>query len=67
MLATPSGAHVTPRGVRECVDVAVRYCAAWMHRGEGVLVRDGKIEDLATAEICRVRHRFNYRNIFHLA
>jgi len=45
---------VSLEGLREAIEVALLYIDAWI-RQEGVVNRGGNVEDLATAEICRVR------------
>ncbi len=53
LLEVPTG-KVTLAGVRTDVRVALYYIESWL-RGEGGCVLDGNLEDLATAEISRVR------------
>lgn len=47
----PSGPR-TAEGVREAVRTVLRYTSAWLD-GNGCVALDGKMEDAATAEICR--------------
>lgn len=44
---------ITLEDVNSCLKVIVFYIHAWIYRGEGFVVLDGVVEDLATAEICR--------------
>lgn len=53
LVAVPQGA-CTRAGVAGDVRVALSYIESWL-RGEGGLPLDGILEDLATAEITRVR------------
>ncbi|NHI17528.1 malate synthase A [Microbacterium excoecariae] len=46
------GRGITDAGVRENVEVAIRYIEAWL-RGQGAVAIDGLMEDAATAEISR--------------
>jgi malate synthase len=50
-VAVPGG-RVTEAGVRQNVNVAIRYLDAWL-RGNGAAAIDNLMEDTATAEISR--------------
>jgi malate synthase len=51
LLSVPTG-EVTERGVRQNIDVAIQYMAAWL-RGNGCVPLYHLMEDAATAEISR--------------
>ncbi|MFZ9887897.1 MAG: malate synthase A, partial [Myxococcota bacterium] len=51
LLSIPCGS-VSAQGVRESVRIALLYLESWF-RGEGCVVMRGRMEDAATAEICR--------------
>src|SRR5690606_24792517 len=53
LLATPPGS-ITEAGVRENINVAVRYLAAWLS-GQGCVPINDLMEDAATAEIARAQ------------
>ncbi len=51
LVCTPQGA-ITNAGVENNVDVGLRYLAAWLG-GKGCVAIHNRLEDTATAEICR--------------
>ena len=61
LLRVPKG-HITEAGLRQNVNVGVRYLEAWL-RGNGCVPLDNLMEDAATAEISRsqvwqwIRHK----------
>lgn len=54
LLAFPHAGEVPLAAVREAVGVASDYFRAWL-AGRGVLVRRGRVEDTATAELARAQ------------
>lgn len=62
LLDLPRAERVPEAAVREAIGVCVTYFRAWL-AGRGVIVRRGRVEDTATAELARaqlwswVRHR----------
>ncbi|GAB2512524.1 malate synthase A [Microbacterium petrolearium] len=52
LLSLHIGRPITDRGVRENVEVAIRYLEAWL-RGQGAVAINNLMEDAATAEISR--------------
>lgn len=67
LTAVPKTAEVSYEGLREAIEVACLYIDAWL-RQEGTVNRNGKVEDIATAEICRslvwqwLRHKVKVRS-----
>ena len=53
LLTTPTGA-ITSEGLRNNLDVGLRYLAAWL-AGDGCVPINNLIEGAATAEICRAQ------------
>jgi malate synthase len=53
LLAVPAGT-ITGEGLRTNIDVGVRYLAAWLG-GNGCVPIHNRMEDAATAEICRTQ------------
>jgi len=53
LIEVPKGS-ITIQGIRTNVSVVVNYVESWV-RGFGAIDLNGKIEDLATAEICRAQ------------
>jgi malate synthase A len=51
LLATPTGPR-TEAGLRQALDVSLRYLTAWLG-GQGCVPLDGRMEDAATAELAR--------------
>jgi malate synthase len=51
LLVTPTGPR-TEAGLRQALDVSLRYLAAWLG-GQGCVPLDGRMEDAATAELAR--------------
>lgn len=54
LLAFPQAGVLPHAAVREAVSVAVEYFRAWLG-GQGVTVREGRVEDTATAELARAQ------------
>nr|WP_246363308.1 malate synthase A [Deinococcus budaensis] len=54
LLDFPRAQRVPLSAVREAVSVAVTYFRAWL-AGQGVIVRGGRVEDTATAELARAQ------------
>nr|WP_246580794.1 malate synthase A [Deinococcus aestuarii] len=54
LLAFPRAEEVPLAAVREVVGVATSYFRAWLG-GRGVIVRQGRVEDTATAELARAQ------------
>jgi len=53
LIEVPKGT-ITTQGIKTNVSVFVNYVESWV-RGAGAIDLNGKIEDLATAEICRAQ------------
>lgn len=51
-VVTPPPGPRTREGLREAVRAVLRYASAWLS-GNGCVALDGRMEDAATAEICR--------------
>lgn len=54
LLAFPRAAAVPLAAVQEAIGVALDYFRAWL-AGQGVIVRQGRVEDTATAELARAQ------------
>ncbi|UQN08180.1 malate synthase A [Deinococcus sp. QL22] len=54
LLAFPRAQAVPLPAVREAIDISVTYFRAWL-AGHGVIVRQGRVEDTATAELARTQ------------
>lgn len=54
LLAFPRAEQIPAEAVREAVSVALEYFRAWL-AGRGVIVRGGRVEDTATAELSRAQ------------
>jgi len=52
LVTVPATGPRTAEGLREAVRSVLRYASAWLE-GNGCVALDGRMEDAATAEICR--------------
>lgn len=53
-LLIPHRSNITPDGIRMNINVALQYISAWLD-GRGAVPIHNLMEDMATAEICRVQ------------